>query len=431
MIKKLISVFLVLFCLSAFAYSSGQKATTEPKGPVVLSLFSFKAAPHEEKALIGVINGFMDEYPGIKVEYEVISHQSGYDDVLRTRFAGGTMSDIVMSTPGAFGDLWDSGYLEPLNGEDFLSRYPSTTLDNVTREGNVYAIITETAAAGMWYNSKVLDELNLDYPSSFSQFLDVCKALKNAGYIPFFAGEGGGGGAKFFSVPWAYKNIASSEGFPEFAKKVNSGETQFGEVFREPFKAYLTLISKGYRYDPLNTVNAQLGGEGITTLAGGNAIFMPGGSWYAGKFDAAMGKENLDIKLGPFMFDDKNYVGVVANGYVSIYSGSKKKEAAMKFLEYWSRREVMDAYAGELSSFSPLEGGAVPTHPRLQTIARTYKAGDITVWQYPVPLDIGNPWSFLNPIVQNMVLESKDPTTAVERAIKAINMEAKKNLDLK
>lgn len=431
MIKKLISVFLILLSVSAMIYSGGQQSAAEPEGPVVLSLFSYKAAPHEEEALVDILNGFMEENPNIKVEYEVISHQSGYDDVLRTRFAGGTMSDIVMSTPGAFGDLWDSGYLEPLTGSDFLSEYPSTTLENVTREGNTYAIITEIAASGMWYNSKVLEDLNLDYPKDFSQFLDVCESLKNAGYTPFFSGEGGGAGAKFFTVPWAYKNIASSEGFTEYADKLHSEEAQFGEVMREPFEAYLTMISKGYRLDPLNTVNAQIGGEGITALAEGNAIFMPGGSWYAGKFDAATGNENHDIKLGPFMFDDKNYIGVVANGFVSVYSGSEKKEAAKKFLDYWSRKEVMDDYAAKLSSFSPVKGGAIPTHPRLQTIEKPYNAGNITVWQYPVTLDIGNPWSFLNPIVQNLVLESADPAAAVENAIMAINMEAKKNLDLK
>lgn len=137
-----------------------------------------------------IIDGFNEsnEY-GVKVEIQNVVN-SDYKTKLTTMMASDSETDIIFT--------WELGYLENfVNGnkivslqkyldedEDWKNSFNGGILDPLTYDGEVYAIPTQQSTAIMYYNKAIFDEYNLEVPTTYDEYVQVCDTLKENGVTP-------------------------------------------------------------------------------------------------------------------------------------------------------------------------------------------------------------------------------------------------------
>lgn len=135
---------------------------------------------------------------GITVEMDNIATESDYLDKLRTSFANG-------DTPNVFVEYGGSRTLDYLEADALLDLKPyleenDSEWYNTFYEGfwgasvyegydGIYSVPFKCYVVPLFYNKTIFNELGLEVPTTIDELLEVCAAVKEAGYLPFQAGE--------------------------------------------------------------------------------------------------------------------------------------------------------------------------------------------------------------------------------------------------
>jgi len=105
---------------SRTAAGQGQEAAAEP---IELRVSGFKTGS-ELGAMNELNEKFMKEHPGIRVTYEGMPGNQ-FEDFIKTRFAAGDASDVIMLHPGLKEVIpyGDAGYLLDLANEPWIADF--------------------------------------------------------------------------------------------------------------------------------------------------------------------------------------------------------------------------------------------------------------------------------------------------------------------
>ncbi len=124
---------------------------------------------------------FEAENPGIKVDVENVPWNSYYDQ-LYTSIVGGNAPDAAMVKLFAQPRLIELGALHPI--DDYIASWDGAVniedglIDLVKGgDGNQYYLPVQYVALYLYYRADMLAELNLEVPTTCSEFRDVAKAL--------------------------------------------------------------------------------------------------------------------------------------------------------------------------------------------------------------------------------------------------------------
>lgn len=174
-----------------------------------------------------------EEETGIHVDYQIIPADQ-YFSVLKTKLNSGEATDIFMGQSGKT-DLVVQYDVEKnavdLTGEEWTQRHEPLSLDMVTLNGKVYgAEIWDTIASNYFivnYNKQIFADLGLSVPTTYTEFKDICLALKDAGINPIYQPISDG----WHHVLWfPMVGPRFEELNPGLAEQLNANEVTFAEV---------------------------------------------------------------------------------------------------------------------------------------------------------------------------------------------------------
>jgi raffinose/stachyose/melibiose transport system substrate-binding protein len=229
------------------------------------------------------IAAFEAEHPNITINSVWNGRQN--QTLVRTALAGGTQIDIVdQDADQIAGGLMKEGfgvalndYLEmPALDEDVPLKdvFLPGTLDMFALDGEIYLLPYIYNTVQFWYDKRVFEEVGVEVPTTWEEFLDVNQALLDAGYAPIAAE----GNEPFYSTFYLANMVERIKG-PGFL--LETVEDPTGEMWRDP--VYLetsemlrTLWDRGYI--PEETVG-YVWPQGQNTLAFGEAAMSLVGSW--------------------------------------------------------------------------------------------------------------------------------------------------------
>lgn len=202
------AVLLLLLPLAAFAGAAQEEGTesTEMSGELTVALWrQLEADPqHPAYSVHELLQQWNEMYPAVNMKYEYIGGQSVVDKFtwIKTRMLSETLPDVVMIYfPGE--DYFNRDYMYDLSPElDKPNPYSSNptwrddfpqdaqVVKNVTQpDGGVYvAGFTQSGNVGATafvYNKDIFDEVGVDVPKDWADFLDIQAKIKAAGYTPF------------------------------------------------------------------------------------------------------------------------------------------------------------------------------------------------------------------------------------------------------
>jgi len=156
-----------------------------PAKPVTLE-FASNAKESTLEAYAAIAERFREEHPHITVE--VVGVPKDFEAQMNARMANNDLPDLWTTHGWAVRKYGE--YLLPLNDQPWIGGLVDEIKPIVTDEatGNVYALPLDVDLSGLIYNRKLLDELNLEVPETWEQFLAASETIKNAGYTPIHLG---------------------------------------------------------------------------------------------------------------------------------------------------------------------------------------------------------------------------------------------------
>ena len=407
------------------AKTEAPKAEEKPAEAVELKVFGFKTGA-EEGAIPELIEKFNSENPDIKVVYEGISNAGGYQDVLTARLASGQGDDVFFANPNYLAQLQEAGYTEDLSDMLVVGNYSPLVKDLLTIHDTIPGLGMEVAVFGLFSNMDVLKEVGIEKaPETYDEFLADCEILKNAGKTPIVAGAKDGTGVAVLSLAKSFDPVYQAADKADQIAKMNTGELGLGDVMKPGFELVQDLIAKGY-LDGSKALVYAAGQDDIAEFAKGEVGFMPGGSWFIAGIQAA--NPDMNMVLGAIPVMDKDCPILINAGVrVCINSASEKKEAARKFVEFFTSTDSMNAYVASQNSFNPCTNGKSMESDVIAPAAERLAADSIVPWVDSVfDTTVVSPWADARTYTANIA-----GGATVEDTVEELNTQVQNNLKLK
>ncbi len=321
MCKKIL-VFLMAFVLVSGMVPLVQAGAEEPTTIRVV----WWGGQSRHDVTVQAINRFMEEHPDIKVEYE-FSDFSSYYSKLATQVAGGLAPDVITIGYTMIVQYATNGILENLkpyveSGALDTTNISEATLAGGNVNGTLYAVPCGTNVPVLMYRNDILEQAGLTMPiaPTESEYAELQRKV--------LAATGRTNGS---STDWenGMRTIVRSYGLNLY----NDDGTGLG--FDDP--SYIVYMWERYLREIEEGVKLGVG-EGTATSAFDSYVNdVWAGSHFSNEISGYQSGSNCELSLSvlPAMDD-----GTVPSSYTkptmywAISSDSKKKEAALTFINW-------------------------------------------------------------------------------------------------
>lgn len=256
--------------LTACSSSGGGSGTADASS---ITLLAGGNDPVAIKTANEFVKGFEKKYPKIKVKVETRPAGTDGDNIIKTKLATGTMSDVFFYNSGSlFQALKPERNLQDLSDQPWVKTLTKDFKQTVSVGNKVYGAPNgSTFDGGVMYNKKVYAKLGLSVPDTWADFISNSQKIKAAGGItPVLATYGDTWTAQLFVLA-DFANVSAQD--PEWASKYTANKAKYVDPpalagFEDTAEVYkLGLMNKDFA--SLTNVN------GLKLLATGKAAQYP------------------------------------------------------------------------------------------------------------------------------------------------------------
>ncbi|MEK3805992.1 extracellular solute-binding protein [Bacillus sp. FSL H8-0547] len=381
--KKKWTIFAAGMALSASILAGCSPGESED-GKTTLTLFSNKS--ENINTYKGLIEEFESENPDINVKFDSPPEA---ETVLRTKLIKNDIPDVMLIAGNAtYGELGRAGVLEDFSDSDLVDSVQPSYLEMINRlvgpeKDGVYGLPYATNANTVIYNKQKFEELGLEVPKTWDEFISVLEKSKEAGEIPIY-----------FTLKDAWTGMISLNSLggvlagEEFAQQKSSGKTSFVKSYDEVADKLLTLTEYGHD-DNFGTAY----GDGNNAFANGDGVMYIQGNWAIPEII----KANPEMELGVFPMPvtndpEKNKLISGVDVLLSVSKDSEHKKEAEQFLQFMLEKETAKKYIDEQKAFSAIEG-VYQEDPVFEGIKENFEQDNITSFQdhyYPAGMGAEN-----------------------------------------
>jgi raffinose/stachyose/melibiose transport system substrate-binding protein len=221
----------------------------------------------------GLAADYHKQHPNVTIDVQTRPQGGAGDNVVKTRLATGEMSDLFLYNTGSlFQALSPDETMVPVD-EAVVSRINESFTPTVTAGDQVYGVpIGFAMGGGVLYNKAVYDELKLDIPKTWDEFMANNAKIKAAGTAAPVA--------QTYQETWTaqlfvlgdYHNVQEAE--PSFAEDYTAGDTGYSsnEVADDGFEHLQEVNEAGYLNKDFASANYN---DGIRMIAKGEAAHYP------------------------------------------------------------------------------------------------------------------------------------------------------------
>ena len=361
--------------------SDGESAGSELAGE--LTLLHYLTEDAKLQALDDLIAGFTAENPDVTVNTEAVS-MDNYLDVIKLRLSSGDAPDILFGGPSSYPELIDAGYIMDLTNEAFTERVSEGSLSLMKIDDAVYGIPLDQMANVVFYNKDIFEELSLSVPTTYTEFIDVCKALDEAGYAACAAGyqDQISLGANYFTIFYGTPYLACEQ-YTDETQNQGKSWSEYPTV-AQALNQFREII--GYSNEDCKTITTDRAEQ---IFANGESGMIIIGTWGLG----AIMNYNPDLNCGGFIYPSEekaedNALPLNTDDTWMIIKDSPNVEIAKAFFEYMTRPEVNAEWIGTVGQLSALEGVEADKLPQAAAdIAELINQGcKVSMWtQYGAP----------------------------------------------
>ena len=340
------------------AFAAGTMLAAPAMAQEVVKYYGdFDAAPLA--AMEGVIADFNAANPDYKVELQNFDHE-GYKTAIRNFltanppdlanwYAGNRMAPFV--TSGQFMDVSD------VWAENDLAQTLSSALPSMTIDGKQWGIPYTYYQWGIYYNKSVYDEVGVEVPETWDQFLENCARFKEAGIDCVTTGS-----KALWPVAGIFDYLNLRTNGYDFHMQLANGEVPWtDDRVKATFAEWAKLVEPGYVTQNHTALDWQ---DAASLLVQGKAANYVMGNFAVAVFkEGGMTNDTLGFMPFPTINPDVPRAEDAPTDTVHIPSGAQNVEGAKAFLAHLATAPVqtdLNAALGQLPVNSESEVGDDP-----------------------------------------------------------------------
>jgi len=344
--KKVLCVLLVSILLSTIVFAAG---TVEKK----LDLWVWNGDGGYALVYQDAISKFNAKHPNVPVSINVISY-GDFGAALKAAIVGGKAPDIMQVPVNMITELAKSGAVLPLSNYFATTEFPEffeATVSKLKYGGEDYMAPFNVISYNVGYNKSIFDKLGLKVPTTIEELLAISKILKDNGYYGIAVGTKD----KWVGANLIYNQNIYLDKTHELLSKAELGEIKYSQTkLAEAADIISGYIDAGLFAPGANSMDAFVGAQDLFEQ-GKAAMFYPVGS-----FDSDSLLKGIDgsFEIGIFPFPSPDGQKAVAMGAMglnfAVSSGSKNKDLAVEFLQY---------FYSDTAAQAIYEAGMIPSFP--------------------------------------------------------------------
>lgn len=299
-------------------------------------------------------DAFVAENPDISVTLDSRPGGVEGDNIVKTRLATGEMADVFIYNSGSlFQALNPDTNLVPLDDEPWVADLSEEFVPQVqTPEGIYGAPYGTSSAGGVVYNKVVYDELGLEIPTTWDEFMANNEQVKAAGKVPVAQTYGESWTAQLFVLA-DFANISAQD--PDWAEEYTKNQRKYAA--QPALQGFLNQEELG-KADMFNRDFASaMFDEGVRLVATGDAAHYPNLSSVAGTLQQNF-PDNVDdvgIFAMPAQDAETTQLTIWLPGalYIPKTTEGEELDAAKKFVAFVVSEQGCEVQSQELSIAGP------------------------------------------------------------------------------
>ncbi|GAA3591759.1 hypothetical protein GCM10022419_088240 [Nonomuraea rosea] len=346
---------------TAVLTSCGSGSEPAADGSVTLSFLvdNSQGTVSTAKALT---DAFMQANPKIKIETETRPGGSEGDNIVKTRLSTGDMSDVFWYNSGSLLQALNPGQtMVDLTGDPVLATVQKDFLPSVTQGGKAFGVPAGTVTGGgILYNRKIYEQLGLQVPKTWADFMANNEKIKAAKITPVITTFKDTWTSQLF-VLGDYFNVQAAA--PAFAADYTAGKVKFAgtPAAQAGFQHLADVHAKGYVNEGFGSATND---QGIKMLAEGKGAHYAMLSSALPPVIATMPQAGTDIGFFGIPGDDAAKNGATIWEPAAVYAAktTKNLDAAKKFLAFVASPAAADAVTKAVQPTGPyrIEGSKLP-----------------------------------------------------------------------
>ncbi|MEA3311896.1 MAG: ABC transporter substrate-binding protein [candidate division WOR-3 bacterium] len=322
--------FAIMLAASVLAFAASEK----------ISYNSYMSGGVWEAKDNQIVQLFTENNPDIQVEHSVVTHED-FKNLLRVWLVSSAPPDVLTWFGGErlryfaekgliadIGGIWTEYGLDQVFSEGIK--------DACKDQGNYYFIPLSEDVWAVFYRTDIFEELGLTPPQTWDQFVEVCAAIDEAGYVPLSIGTR----YNWTAAAW-FDYLDLRINGPEFHLRLMSGEARYDSPeVRKVFEYWKQILPYF-----LSNHTSYSGDQSTDFVIRGKAAMILQGNWITESYPA----ERLETELGFFPFptidpDVPLSEEVPIDGYL-MASNALNREPAGRFLAFLASREAQQIVA--------------------------------------------------------------------------------------
>lgn len=315
--------------------------------PSKVEIFSWWTGGGEEEGLQALIKVFEENNPGIELINATVAGGAGINAklALQTRMVMGNPPDSFQVHGGA--ELIDSyvktGMMEPItdlvDSWGIRDKFNPQILEMCSYKGEIYSIPLNVHRGNvLWYNKRLLKELNLKPPSTFDELLRQCELIQEKGIDALALGD-----RNKWETTHLFETILLMTLGPDKYNGLWNGRTPFDDPGIHQALERLKRIVK-YANKDHATMTWQ---DATKRVYDGKAAFNIMGDWAEGYFKTLGGKPGIDFGWVTMSGAEGSFM--IITDTFGLPKGAPYRRGAIEWLKTVASVEGQDA-------FNPIKG---------------------------------------------------------------------------
>lgn len=378
------------------------ESSNDLSGSVVMWMYPF-AASSDEAMYKPYVDSFKEKFPNVDVEI-VVQPWDSREEKLTTSISGGNAPDVVYMSPDFLPRFAEEGlFLEMTDLRDDLGDFMQPSLDSFTYEDKLYGLPILVQAGACFANARILDEVGMEGPTTWDEMRSLGSAAKEAGY--YLTEYLGAETLNKNFYPFLYQAGASVLNEDGTAAALNSPEAlEALEFLRE------MVDNDWVPTEPLSILTPFEQSE----TAQGNVAYSHGQYLLPDVLEIL--KDDIEV-LPPMSHHEQTAVG--SFGGLSIFNTTDSPEAAAAWVHHLTDGAFSEQVSADFAFYAPREEVTVEH----EGMPEADEFGQYVDLIHP---EVIHPQSraimdTLKPMVQEVLLQGKDPKSALEDMESSVN----------
>ena len=346
--------------------TEGEAESTDEKVTLRMSYWN------SEDTVAALLDYLAEAVPEVEIEYQFVDNDN-YNTVIDTQLSAEEGPDIICESPASALKHARLGYLAPL--DDLGALYSDAGTSVYSYDGSVYALPGISWFEGIYFNKELFEANNIELPTTFDEYIEVCKEFQDLGIKPLAAGLMSWEPMLKNSMAFVSAEYLSTDEGKSFGSDYREGKVTMNGTWNEYVEKWSEMIDAGiYTTDMLGIDHDQA----LDEFATGTAAMFCSGPW---DYEAIMAKNpELNIDMMPFYGTSPSegwLIGGPGCGF-AVNAASEHADLALKVLEALSTLEGQAAlWENNQGGSSYLAGAEFELPEAYASAASALNAGNV------------------------------------------------------